>query len=588
MRILTLLTKVVLWGAVVGVMGNACFGQSYWKRTFEDVRLNDIVPTTDGNFLLVGYNKSDVWLVKVNSNGDTLWTKTYGGDFKDISTILPTADENFLLVGPHSCIMKINPDGDTLWTKTYEGISIYTIFQTGDGNFLGYTDHLLLKIDTNGDTLWAKTYGGPDEDRISTILPTMEGDFLLVGVKSYDVCLTKINPKGETLWTKTYGKAGIDEFSAMLPTMDGNFLLLVYASINDAGDADQWVLKLNSNGDILWAKTYGEASSFDYFKTITPTMDGNYLLVGRTAPIGTEEYDVWFVKINPNGDIYWTKTYELEEIQGGDDISTIIPTMSGNFLLMGGTSFQMGVGRINANWLLMINQNGDPLWNKTYVVGQFLYTIIDTIVPTTDGNFLFLGNIDYRLYLILYLIDDRYAYRDSLFTFKIPCLGADSLDYGFSPLSTPSGMTVSPGGTISWTPETDSVYMEHVEYVVVNELGRQDTLTFNIYVNCEYGNPMAANRQTHYRRTAATPFEIGTSNLNGRVTFSLPQSATTLSIFDITGRQVGRVAPVNSGDGSHAVWPDPFSGGRSVPAGKYYAKVFMGEGSVVKPFLLVR
>jgi hypothetical protein len=123
-------------------------------------------------------------------------------------------------------------------------------------------------------------------------------------------------------------------------------------------------------------------------------------------------------------------------------------------------------------------------WTRTYKlnVGGGL----EFIFPTSDGNFI-LGTYNNFFWtpdvLVICIIADQRAHKDSLFTYKIPTYGEDTLNFGYTPLKIPSGMTVSPGGSISWTPKTDSVYLEHVEFLVVNDSGRKDTLTFNIFVN---------------------------------------------------------------------------------------------------------
>jgi hypothetical protein len=148
-------------------------------------------------------------------------------------------------------------------------------------------------------------------------------------------------------------------------------------------------------------------------------------------------------------------------------------------------------------------------------------------------------------------------------------------------------MTVSTGGTVSWTPTTDSVYMDHAEYLVVNDAGRKDTLTFNIFVNSDYHAP-ASIKPSRITKSPSKPFEIISTTFSNKIKFSLPSSVTSICIYDINGRIVDRIAPIVSTSGASAVWPCNGAGNGKIPTGKYFAKVSDGRKSAVKSVLYVR
>jgi hypothetical protein len=552
--------------AIIGIvfnlfLANLCFGQTYWKRTYGGLDcLEDIKPTVDGNFLIAGYKLPsgkdffDGWLIKIKPNGDTIWTRTYGGaEGYAFLKIQPTSDGNFFIVG----YKYYNRDGPD------------------------YLDGWLVKIKPNGDTIWTKTFGGFNDDCFYAIQPTSDGNFLIVGYKGgnkdgaecIDGWLVKINPDGDTIWMKTYGGEGDSRFAAIQPSGDGNFLLAGYYSIGGS-----WLVKINPEGDTIWTRTYDRAEG-DGFLKIQPTSDGNFLIIGAKSVYG------WLVKIRPNGDTIWTKTYSG---WGYYNFNAIQSTRDGNFLIVGITLTD--TIRWHDGLLIKINSNGDTIWTKTY--GGAEYDDFWTIQPTSEGNFLIGGNTgSYRSgnnsIWILCLIADQYAYKNSLFTFKIPTYDVDSLNCGYSPITVPSGMTVSTGGTVSWTPKTDSVYMDHAEFLVIYDAGRKDTLSFNIFVNFDYHAPVL-KKPARINTTSFKPFEIITTSLSGKVKFSLPFSASSLYIYDITGRMVDRIVPVISGSGTCAVWPGSASNSSKIHAGKYFAKATGGKNSAVEPFLLVR
>ena len=197
--------------AAVGIMmvAGICAGQSYWKRTYggtDDNCANAITPTPDGNFIIAGYTTSfgagnkDVYLLKIKPNGDTIWTKTYGGTLDGgANAIIQTKDGNFIVAG---------------YTSSFG---------------MGGEDVYLLKINSDGDTIWTKTYGGPVDDTAHTIAPTLDGNFIVAG--SYggivrSVYLLKIKPNGDTIWTKSYNIGICDAGFAITPTTDGGFIIV--------------------------------------------------------------------------------------------------------------------------------------------------------------------------------------------------------------------------------------------------------------------------------------------------------------------------------------------------------------------------
>jgi hypothetical protein len=310
--------------------------------------------------------------------------------------------------------------------------------------------------------------------------------------------------------------------------------------------------------------------------------DGCFLLFGFTTCMENQgKGKGWLVKVEPNGDTLWTRTYERLD---GARFHLIFPTSDGNFLAVGfaNTSDPLQTDGM----LLKIKPDGDTLWTRTF--GKLENEPFITVLPVANGNFLIAGRIAYGHDAFLKLIiGDRYAWKDKPFHFKIPLSGSDSLNVGYTPVKTPAGMTVSPGGTISWTPAVDSVYSEHVEYLVMNDLGKKDTLTFAIFVNSpDYvATPVTSSLGG---MKAALPFEIPASSTSGRVKFRLPDAGATVHIFDITGKFVANVQAVTSGDGAFALWNGEVPGGGRVPAGRYFARVSKGKGSSVRPFTLLR
>jgi hypothetical protein len=204
------------------------------------------------------------------------------------------------------------------------------------------------------------------------------------------------------------------------------------------------------------------------------------------------------------------------------------------------------------------------------------------MVPAQDGNFILAASfgtcgssclLSGRLFSI---IDDRYDYKNIPFSFKIPVSG-DSTKYTYTSIKIPAGMTVSTGGTISWTPTTDSVYMDHVEFAVSNGSTINDTLTFNIFVN----NKDAAIKEPYQSKNVVNRVNFSGITVNpysSYISFTIPNKAVSLAIYDIRGNLVAEIPVINN----TAVWR-----GKNV-AGRYFVRAADGKKNFVRPFVVVR
>jgi hypothetical protein len=510
------------------VMAGAGMGQVYWKRTLENQGPNPVCGITmvkDGNFIAVG-------------------TKF------DIDTIIRGS---FLLV-------KVSPFGEFIWTKLYGsgGLRFFSIASTIDGNFMaiGFKIRVPFQMDTlfilksnhQGDTFWTKTY--PWEGGIVpiTITPIKDGNFVITGYSN----LLKINSNGALIWSKIYSGCLIN---AVTQIPDGSFLTVGQKPISGPSPTPPYLMKINPDGDTIWTKTYPYTWMAN---AITSSPDGNYIIAGESY---SPKQGFYLLKINSDGETIWSKTYTLRYRYGGN---VITPTKSGGFVVAG-------------KWnILKINSNGDSLWAIDIEEDP------RAITSTSEGDFILtgtLGGCSSTCLLtgrILSIIDDRYAYKSTPFTFKIPVSG-DSTKYTYTPIKIPVGMTVSAGGTISWTPTTDSVYMDHVEFAVSNGSTINDTLTFNIFVNSKdvaIKEPYA----TKGSFKSSTSSGITINSFSSYISFTIPVKAAALSIYDIRGNRVAELPVINN----TAVWR-----GKNA-AGRYFARVADGKKNLVRPFVVVR
>jgi hypothetical protein len=294
--------------------------------------------------------------------------------------------------------------GDTLWTKTYGGNAddySYSVQQIFDNGYIitgttssfgaGAQDVWLIKTNSFGDTLWTKTYGGSDLDWSYSVQQTTDSGYIIIG-NSYsiisnntDIFLIKTDALGDTLWTKKFG-GSLNEFGfSGQQTSDGGYIVVGFTTSFGAGEEDLWLIKTNALGNILWTKAFG--GSFDEFgHSVTQTADDGYIIAGYTRSTGNGNSDVWLIRTNSLGDTIWTKTL------GGiynDEAYSIQRTSDEDYVITGYTQSLFDGGE--DIWLIKINDFGDTLWTK-----KFGSVSTDergrSGQQTTDGGFIITGH----------------------------------------------------------------------------------------------------------------------------------------------------------------------------------------------------
>ena len=351
--------------------------QSYetqWTKTYGgplDENGYTVHQTADEGYVISGYSKSlgagesDAWLVKTNAEGDTLWTRTFGGDTWDWGEdVLQTEDGGYLLVvrcysfghGNYDAwIIRTDPQGDTLWTKIWgEDLSewLTCVQQTADRGYIftGRTmsfgakgeDAWVVRSDSSGEILWMNTYGGEQDENASFVQQTDDDGFIVIGrTYSYnagksDIWLVKTNSRGDTLWTRAYGGPETEYGTSVRQTKDGGYILVGNTTSYGAGDADIWLIKTDSLGDALWTRTFGGTGT-DLAFSLSQMSDGNYLIGGYTNSFGTGSDDGWLIFTDENGDTIWTQTF------GGENNEIIMDskeTSDGKLIIVGYSEVQ--------------------------------------------------------------------------------------------------------------------------------------------------------------------------------------------------------------------------------------------------------
>jgi hypothetical protein len=270
----------------------------------------------------------DCYLVKTDSLGDTLWTRVYGSDGDDRAySVRQTSDGGYIIAGSSNSfgqgdldvyLVKTDSQGDTLWTRIYGGIDIseaYSIRLTSGNGYIivGYTtspitmsyEFYVLRTSSVGDSLWARTYGGTDNDWARAIQLTADGGYIIAGYTysfgagNLDVYLVKINFLGDTLWTHTYGGVGEDRAYSVQQTTNGGYIVAGITRSFGVGDQNIYLIRTDSMGDTLWTGIYGGEGGESAY-AIEQTADEGYIIAGETDSFGAGTTDCYVIKTAPD------------------------------------------------------------------------------------------------------------------------------------------------------------------------------------------------------------------------------------------------------------------------------------------------
>jgi hypothetical protein len=287
----------------------------------------------DSGFIIAGYTQSfgkgwhDIYVVRTDRKGNLLWQKTFGGSNEDgASSVLETIDGGFIIAGETMSfgsgdydvfVIKIDAEGNLLWTNTIGGADCdgcQSIQQTYDGGFImvgdtkssgeGWHDVNLIKLDARGKVCWSRTYGGNDFDYGEAVRETKDRGFIVVGwTRSFgaglsDVYLIKTDRHGSPLWTRTYGGPQHDFGFNIEQTFDGGYLIIGDTKSYGSGWYDVYVIRTDEYGDTLWTKTYGGTQPDEGF-ALHPTKDGGYLIGGNSKSFGGWDDDIYLLKLQP-------------------------------------------------------------------------------------------------------------------------------------------------------------------------------------------------------------------------------------------------------------------------------------------------
>ena len=317
------------------------FGEIRWSKSFSygsydgNNSVAKILQTSDGGYIVLGNttstgaNGADVYLAKLDPNGQVVWQKTYGGQRDDNASSIVKTTGGYMIAGS---------------TMSY-----------GDGS----ADIYVIKVDDSGNEIWHRNYGGAGGDTGSQIILTKDGNFVIVGSTSSfgaggasDIYVLKIDGGGNKLWDKLYGGSDWDEGNSVAELSDGSLAVAGFAIGFGPGARDMFLIKTNASGVEQWHRAFG-ALYQDIAVKVAATSDGIVIAGTKTISIRNNtsdgNIDILAVKTDLNGNQLWQSQFGGSQ---NESLGDMINNGDGNIVLVGSTSSYGG------NYFLNINPQG--------------------------------------------------------------------------------------------------------------------------------------------------------------------------------------------------------------------------------------
>lgn len=345
-------------------------GQNTFERRygsdFEDYA-NKAIQTHNGNFIVGGTtwgfgSVSNAFLMKLDPMGGQVWTRNFPGINSDeVFDIVEQGDNGLVVCGGtfsygagywDGFVMKTDSLGNMLWGHTYGNEYSDILYKIKDDKAGGYftagyvqqasdsyhPGTVLMRLDPQGGILWSKWLPWAWDAQGAGWVPidmavTATGEVLLTTVHGgWTLDLWKFSADGQLLWNKTFGQEAQGQRLAV--DVDGNVYITCFRPLGDGNfSIDVSVLKLDSNGNVEWCKSYG-GTYIEFARAITAPNTGGVAVAGYTNSSGQGGYDAFLLRLDADGSLLWGKTFGTvwDEVP-----NSIEPTSDGGFVLAGQT-----------------------------------------------------------------------------------------------------------------------------------------------------------------------------------------------------------------------------------------------------------
>lgn len=337
--------------------------------------------------------------------------KTFGGLKYESARALCFAPNGYLLAGMTTSsgigyvdayILSLNEKGEKKWENTFGGKDddrLFDILNNGNGYAMcGYTnsyglglnDFYLVNTDYKGNLKFTKTFGGKSRDEAYSIALTPDGGYVLAGssdsfgkTSNTRLYVVKTDADGDCVWTRTFGENKYSMAASVINALDKGYIVCGSTNSLGSGKQDVLLMKLDSEGNTLWVKTYGGKLD-DIGNRVISTKDKGYAIIGSSDSFGLGNQDIYMIKTDADGDCVWSKTYGG---LGMDQGVTIINSDDSGYVI-GATSESFSYGSTDL-LVISVDALGNSLWSRHF--GGKKDDYLGGIIRAKDGSYAIAG-----------------------------------------------------------------------------------------------------------------------------------------------------------------------------------------------------
>lgn len=314
-------------------------------------------PTSDCGYVVIGHSASfgtgenDAYMVKLDTQGNEVWSHYYGGEAKDEAyNIFQTTDGGYVFAGKTESygaggcdfwLVKTTSDGTEQWSRTYGGAGdddCFGLDQTSDGGYIlsGYTESFaandkdvwIVKTDQNGDSLWSSVIDHGDTDAGQIVKQTTDGGYIIIGYTSfttanfYDVLLLKTDTGGNEEWFSTFGAGFVNSAYNGRVAADGGYIIAAYSYYLDQ-TSEGLIIKTDASGNEEWSNLCGGSGGYAAIQDVMENDDGVIIGCGYTTNYGAGAADVYLVGYDAGGSEQWYTTVGSDSSESGFGITKL-------------------------------------------------------------------------------------------------------------------------------------------------------------------------------------------------------------------------------------------------------------------------
>jgi gliding motility-associated-like protein len=515
----------LLWAFQIGGEGS--------PLGYDDDNISDIEIDNFGNIIVIGQfggicdfdpsindffisslGNSDVFIAKYSNNGEFIWAKSIGGINIDSGTsITCDINDNIIATGQFYGTVDLDP-------------SINSYFISSFGNSL---DIFTLKLNSNGDFVWASSTGGFSSDLAYSTIDS-NNDILQTGIFAgnvdfdptnsiynlsmnntyYSIFVRKLDLNGEFIWAKGIScSVGSCESTSITSDSDNNIIITGYFQgtcdfdpsldnylLTSNGGVDIFILKLNANGDFIWAKSFGGSSTEYGVSIINDAFNNIYINGIVTSELNTIDFDpennsfylnensgTFFLNLDQNGNFNWVCSPQSSQ--------------SGNNILLCETNPHSGAG-VNGGFSIAENNN------QFYLCGAYMNTVdfdpstasynLTSTVPNVNKYFIQKLNFcNQENTNIFESICQSYTWPINNLTYTssgvysdtmINMFGCDSIITLNLTILSPTTSSISPVVCNSYSSPSGNIYYQTGTYIdtIQNVIGCDSIITINLTV----------------------------------------------------------------------------------------------------------